>query len=567
MKKEGVYHQSNKSKHVLNAHCWLKILEKFHLAQVLLAALILSLLVFAIANAKTSSPKVVILEFHGMKQGIINENLEELPHFQELIRGSHNAHAYVHLPRVFTTIPAASVPATSSMYTGLWPQRTGIVSTIWFDRRTTTVRTMISYFQKRINRILSSNGVKTLFDYIAESGKNSMTTMLMITKGADWSIRSGVFFWGNAALVGFFRNGRWFPDSRYIDQNTISAFLTGHVLAYSKSLAGILEYRHAIPDVMVVQLLGTDLFSHYPPRELKKRNASMDEIQKNYAQTVLDPLIGRLIRFLKKAGCYEDCIFILISEHGFTKISKHIPDNTLDHSLSKCFKLPDQETSNRQAEAVIMLGASTKEIYLKNRQSGNWMDPPRLLADVKPAVDLVLANTDIQHCMNTLVIRQYPGERHDFMEENDHWWVLDWKTYQATDKNDLAFLQALRPLSVLESRFELGKYVVRGLRRQYTRETAPDIKVINKGGFYFERDFDKYGHHGSYYPSDCIVSFWVAGPGLARILPGHHFLDRAASTLDLVPIVMYLLGMPLPEGLDGNNPLENLQSKRIGKSQ
>jgi arylsulfatase A-like enzyme len=518
-------------------------------------------------NAGASSPKIVILEFHGMKQGIIAENLKKLPSFQELTKGSHNDQAYVHLPRVLTTIPAASVPATSSMYTGLLPWRTGIVSTIWFDRRTTKVRTMISYSQKRINRILASNGVKTLFDYIAESGKNSMSTMLMITKGADWSIKSGVFFWGNAALVGFFRNGRWFPDSQYIDQNTISAFLRGHLLAYNKSLAGILEYHHTIPDVMVVQLLGTDLFSHYPPRELRKQNASMDEIQKHYAQTVLDSLMGTLIRYLKKAGCYEDCIFILVSEHGFTKISKHVPDNTLDHSLKKSFKLPDQQTSNQQAEAVIMLGASTKEIYLKNRQTGNWMDPPRLLADVKPAVDLVLANSDIQNCMNTLVIRQYPGERHGSIEENDHWWVLDWKTYQATDKNGVSFLQALRPLSVLEGRFELGKYVVRGLRSQYTRETAPDIKVINKKGFYFERDFDKYGHHGSYYPSDCIVSFWVAGPGLRRILTGHHLLERTSSTLDLVPMVAYLLGIPQPEGLDGNNPLENLQSKRIRKSQ
>jgi hypothetical protein len=510
-------------------------------------------------NAGSSRPKVVILEFHGMKQGIIGESLDGLPHFQKLIKGPHNAQAYVHLPQVLTTIPAESVPGISSMYTGLYPQRTGVVSTFWFDRRTTKVRTMISYFQQRINRILASNGVKTLFDYVGESGKNSMTTMLMVTKGADWSVKSGAFFWGNASLLGFLRKGRWIPDSRYVDQKTISAFLTGHITAYNRSLAGILQHRQMIPDVMVVQLLGIDLFSHYPARDLQKQNASMDKIQKHYAQTVLDPLIGRLIRFLKKAGVYEDCIFILVSEHGLTRIKKQIPDKTIDHSLSKSFKLPDRETSNRQAEAVIMPGACTKEIYLKNRHSGNWMDPPRLLADVKSAVDLVLANPDIQASINTLVIRQYPGERHDVVEEYGQWWVFDWQTYQTTTKDDLAFLQALHPLSVLEERFELGEYVVRGLSRQYTRETAPDIKVINKKGFYFERDFDKYGHHGSYYPNDCIVSFWVAGPRLAHILPGRHTLDTAASTLDLVPIVMYLLGMPIPEGLDGNNPLAGLQ--------
>ena len=542
----------------MNAHCLLKMRNRSTLAPLLLTALILSMLTIGVANAGSSGPKVVILELHGMKQGIIDENLEGLPHFQELIRGPRNAQAYVYLPQVFVTIPAASVPGISSMYTGLYPQRTGVVSTIWFDRRTTKVRAMVSYFQQRINRILTSNGVKSLFDYVGESGKHSMTTMLMLTKGADWSVKSGAFFWGNASLLGLLRNGRWFPDSPYVDQRTISAFLTGHVLSYNKSLSGIQRYQGIIPDVMVVQLLGTDLFSHFPARDLEDRNASMDEIQKYYTRTVLDPLIGRLIGFLKEAGHYEDCIFILVSEHGFTKINKHIPDKTLDRSLSKGFILPDSETSNRQAEAVIMLGACTKEIYLKNRQSGNWTDPPRLLVDVKPAVDLVLTNPDIQTCMSTLVIRQYPGERHNGMKERDQWWDFDWRGYQATARDDVSFLQALRPLGVLEKHFELGEYIVEGLRRQYTRETAPDIKIINKKGFYFERDFDKYGHHGSYYPSDCIVSFWVAGPGLSRILPGRYCLDHAASTLDLVPMVTYLLGIPLPKGLDGNNPLRNL---------
>lgn len=543
----------------MNVYCWLKMRDRSTRALWLLIGLTSCLVAVTAANAGSSGPKVVILELHGLRRGIIDEGLEGLPHFQELIRGPHNEQAYVYLPHVFVTIPAASVPGISSMYTGLYPRRTGVVSTIWFDRRTTKVRTMISYSQQRINRILTSNGVKTLFDYVGRAGKHSMTTMLMLTKGADWCVKSGAFFWGNASILGLFRNGRWFPSSLYVDQKTISAFLTGHVLSYNKSLSGIHRYHGMIPDVMVVQLLGTDLFSHFPDRDLEDRNACMDEIQKYYTRTVLDPLIGKLIRFLKKAGYYRDCIFILVSEHGFTKIIKHIPDKTLDRSLRKGFALPNWETGNREAEAVIMLGACTKEIYLKNRQSGNWMDPPRLLADVKPAVDLVLANPDIQTCMKSLVIRQYPGERNGQMKENDQWWVFDWQGYQATAADDVSFLQGLRPLSALARHFELGKYVVQGLRRQYTRETAPDIKVINKKGFYFERDFDKYGHHGSYYPTDCIVSFWVAGPGLARILPGRHRLGRAASTLDLVPMVAYLLGIPLPKGLDGNNPLRELQ--------
>lgn len=531
------------------------------LAVLLLTVLIVLMSAGGEAKAGRPAPKVVILEFHGMKQGILDENLEGLPRFQELIKGPNNKQAYVYLPRVLTTIPAASQPAGTSMYTGVYPQRTGVVSTIWFDRSTMKVRTLISYSQQRINRILTANGVKTLFDYVGDADKHSLTVMLMLTNGADWSVKSGAFFWGNASVLGFIRNRRWFPDSPYVDDRTISGFLTGRVTAYRKSLAGIRKYHHLVPDVMAVQLLGIDLFSHFPPRNLEKRKASMDVIQKHYARSVLDPLVGRVIRDLKKAGCYKDTIFVLVSEHGFTRIKKHIPDNTLNRSLSRHFKLPGVETSNRLAEAVIMPGACTKEIYLKNRRSRHWMDPPRLFADVKPAVDLLLANPDVQACMNTLVIRQYPGERDEAVAEHDQWWIFDWRAYQASAGDDFAFLRALRPLSALAGCFELGEYVVRGLRRQYTRETAPDIKLINRKGYYFERDFDKYGHHGSYYPDDCLVSFWVAGPGLARIIPGRHTLDRTASTLDLVSMVTYLLDVPEPGGLDGANPLAGLPGK------
>lgn len=507
------------------------------------------------ATAGSIGPKVIILEFHGMKQGIIAENLEELPHFKELIKGPQNRQAYVHLSRVFTTIPGGSVPDTTSMYTGVHPQRTGVVSTIWFDRSTTKIHTMISYFQQRINNILKSNRVKTLFDYVGEAGKCSMTSLLMVTNGVDWPLKSGVFFWGNASTLGLMRSGHWFPDSSYIDNKTISAFLTGHMMYYHKSLAGVLAYHHTIPDVMAIELVGTDLISHYPPRELRNRNASMDEIQKHYAQKVLDPLMGRLIRFLKEAGCYKEIIFFLVSDHGFTRINTHVADKTVDRSLRKGFKLPGVETSNSQAEAVIMPGACTKEIYLKNRQSGKWMDPPRLLADVKPAVDLLLANGEIQNCLNTLVIRQYPGERHNGPAEGDQWWVFDWRVYQSGTKDRDSFLKALRPLSAFKNHFRLHEYAIQGLRMQYTRETAPDIKLINKQGFYFERDFDKYGNHGSYYENDSVVSFWIAGPGLAGILPERHILHCPASTLDLVPMVTHILGIPLPAGLDGNNPL------------
>ena len=527
-------------------------------AVALLAALVLYPWARA-ALADGSGPKVLILEFHGMKQGILADNLSSLPHFQELIQGKEDEQAFVYFPRVFTTIQAASQPAVTSMYTGLSPQRTGVVSTIWFDRRTASVQTLISYTQERINRILAAGRVKTLFDYVAEYGGRSMTTMLMVTQGADWSLRSGAFFWGNASVIGFLRNHRWIPDASRVDEKTVSAFLSGHLASYANSLRGIWGGYRIVPDVMAVQLLGIDLFSHYPAPDLVKRGATMDEVQGYYARTVLDPLVGRLIRELKEIGCYRQTIFVLVSEHGFTRIQTRVPDDTVDKSLARGFKLPGFMRPDREAEAVIMPGACTKEIYLKNRGSGEWMDPPRLLGDVKPAVDLLLDNPDIQASMNAMVIRQYPGERHEGIAEDDQWWRFNWQAYRDSSRDDEAFLSALGPLADMKANFELGDYVVQGLTHQYTRDTAPDIQIINREGVYFEGDLSKYAHHGSYYPADCLVSFWVAGPGLARVISGRHTIEHTASTLDLAPMVTGLLGIPVPEGLDGENPLSGLE--------
>ena len=508
--------------------------------------------------AGADAPKIIVLEFHGLKRDIIQNNLDRLPNFRELIQGPSNRQPYVHLSKVFTTIPAASVPACTAMYTGRYPQQTGVVSTIWFDRRTTKVYTMISYLQQRINRTLEQNNVKTIFDYVKAAGKQSLSAMLMIDKGADISIKSGMFFWGNASTVGLFKRGHWFPDPWYMDHKTISGFLTGHVFAYSKSLSGLLDKQGRIPDLMVVQLLGTDIFSHFPDAALVEQNASMEEIQAHYAQHVLDPEIGRIIRFLKKKNCFGRTIFFLVSQQGAIKIEKHIPDNIVSKILGTHYRLPDMQTPNRSAEAVVMLGACTKEIYLRNRCTGSWLDPPRLLQDVKPAVDLLSQNATIRDSLNTMVVRQYPGERREGVTETKPWWGFDWQNYCKGPRRDTDFVNALQPLEETFKRFELEKYLVQGLTHQYTRATAPDIKLINQKGIYFERNEKKYGHHGSYYPEDTIVSFWIAGPGMTAIVPQRHSIDRETSTLDLVPMVASLLKIEIPDDLAGKNPLAGL---------
>jgi hypothetical protein len=209
-----------------------------------------------------------------------------------------------------------------------------------------------------------------------------------------------------------------------------------------------------------------------------------------------------------------------------------------------------------------MPGACTKEIYLRNRRSGNWLDPPRLLEDVKPAVDLLLQQATLRESLNAMVIFQHSGERHGEVAGTASWWGLDWQNYVNSRQQGFDFFNSLQPLNETFKQFELKNYLVKGLNHQYTRKTAPDIKLINKKGIYFERDEKKYGHHGSYYPEDTIVSFWIAGPGLKAIIPKRQTIDAETSTLDLVPMVASLLAVEVPDDLPGSNRLKDLMRRR-----
>lgn len=510
------------------------------------------------AVAAQERPKIVVIEFHGLKPGIIGEHLDQLPNFKEAIHGPNGNQPYIHVPDVTTIVPSASVPSIAAMYSGVWPQRTGVVSTIWFDRTDLKVHTMISFTQNKINNMLKANGIPTLFDYLTAAGRTSQSTMLMVTNGATWSIRSSVLFWANSSLYGAIQNNRWFPYKTYNDPKTVNSFITGHLTVPHKGLGGIYKARGDLPDVMVLQLLGMDLATHFPEARLAEAGASIDEIELNYARTILDPQMGRLIRFFKKIGQYHRIAFVLLSQQGANKILVRKRDKVVDDALRGEFRIPDERTRNRKADAVIMIGANTKEVYLRNRKTRQWMDAPRLMADVKPAVDRLLASTAVRDSLHAMIIRQYPGERNEGPSETEPWWDLDVAGYLAGPMDDRAFSAALQPIAVFTERFENGDRIVERVNHQYTRKTAPDIKLVNKLGHYYLRDFTKYGHHGSYFPEDMQVFFWIAGPGVCAYVDRPTTITSPASVLDLVPTVLSMTGVPMPDGLDGEDLLARL---------
>ncbi len=199
-----------------------------------------------------------------------------------------------------------------------------------------------------------------------------------------------------------------------------------------------------------------------------------------------------------------------------------------------------------------MAGAGTKAIYIKNRREGSWHVPPSLARDIKPAIDLLIKNDELLSSTAAILIRQFPGDRSEGVSETALFWSFDISGYMQTRRSERDFLNALNPLSsidVLNSDVHLSLQ----LERQYAKDSAPDIVLITKQGLFFAPDKGKYGHHGSIYSSDNLVSYMMGGPSLSRRLVESCIIQEKASVLDFVPTVMGLLHVAVPSNLAGKD--------------
>jgi hypothetical protein len=89
----------------------------------------------------------------------------------------------------------------------------------------------------------------------------------------------------------------------------------------------------------------------------------------------------------------------------------------------------------------------------------------------------------------------------------------------------------------------------------FSRDTKPDIVLINKPGHYFTPNEGKYAHHGSIYADDAFVSFVVSGPAIHLFSTRSRTVLEQINTVDLVPMAAYLAGIRIDRPIDGVNRL------------
>lgn len=506
-------------------------------------------------------PKLFVIILDALRRNNLMESLDSLPNFKMIIKGKNEHYPYIYFENVLVSIPSSSKPANTTLLTGVYPRRHGVPSTMWFDRREEKMVTLTTFSQRRIIEFLEKTGTDTIFEYARRSGKTTMAVATQVTKGVDeedW-IKQGIHLWSQAFFANLFGDGKAIPDGAHLDRGTTGGLLSGYLYSLTDGLKGKLKTEGDIPDLVVLHYVGLDIFTHYPRKFMEKENWSIDQVQRWYLKEVLDPELGRLIAFLRENNKFENTIFFFAADHGQSRIIKHIDEKDLEKDLAKKSRLMGQPYSAAEADVIVMPGASTKAIYVRRRTRAGWMEPPRLIEDVRPVVDSIIDLEVMKKNLSTLLVAQYPGERHEGREESDAFWFFNLNAYRQSERKDEDFLEALEPLSNLDEWVGKELKAAHMYRLDYGRDNVPDIILINMPGIYFTPDKGKYAHHGSIYGDDAYVSFAISGPGIHLFSSRPQTIIHQINTVDMVPMAAHLGGFKIDKPIDGKNHLSEVK--------
>ena len=248
--------------------------------------------------------KIFVVILDALQRKTLMESLDSLPNFKEIIKGRQNDYPYIYFENVLVSIPSSSKPSNTTLLTGVYPDKHGVPSTIWFDRKDQKIKTLNSITQRQITDILHATKTDTIFDYARRAEITTMAVATQVAKGVDsqdW-IQQSVHLWGQAFCLNLLQDFNPIPDGAPLDRGTTVGLLKGHMYSLTDGLEGNLRTSGDIPDLTVVHFVGMDIFTHYPRRFMLQENWSLEDIQKWYLQKVLDPELGKNQDFSDKTS-------------------------------------------------------------------------------------------------------------------------------------------------------------------------------------------------------------------------------------------------------------------------
>jgi len=256
---------------------------------------------------------------------------------------------------------------------------------------------------------------------------------------------------------------------------------------------------------------------------------------------VLDGLIGKLAQGLKKAGWLDNCLTVVVSDHGQIEV---IPDDR--HSLRMSFPFDremgylfdalgldvhDLPGEDPACDAVVAANGGLAHVYLQNRL-GHWADAPDFERDVLPVAMAFWeahrtgkAAPDLQGALSAVLARNAQAEG----------WEADYRA--VTPQGDIVALES----------FLSGLDLVAGTDRLHhlAGPRSGDLLLVSnsKEGFYFGAP--TVGVHGGLEPGEslCVASLgWPQGRREMLEQAAAEVVQGRASIVHVKPLLQKIIG-------------------------
>lgn len=471
---------------------------------------------------------VVLIDIDGMKRELFYNLLADgaLPGFARLFE--HGARVRYGV----TVYPSETLPAQTSLFTGLYPGRHGIVGNGWMERNTQPPRivdfsradTAAMVFGYRLyglpTLVLPHSGTgglinaalfpdaRTLYEHLSGRDLRSVVLFSQISRGAGRWIRPS-----RPEMVYFAMSTRARLDHTRMDRSTWST---------AKKLLS----RDGLPDMLTLYFCGIDSWGHH----------TAGQGQEVYITRVLDPIMTDLARVFKARGWLDRARFALCSDHGHSWLGarRRVSHITLMSTLQAAGRRPTAHAPLRaDADCYINVIGGSVQLHVR-AASGDWNAPPDVDSDLLPLAraleNVRRPDAPQEPCFALVLVRPAAHAGYHVLTDRglvaaeDFFWE---KLEQFPNAfSNIRGLNCARSGDiVLFANFERGFY--------FSDETVPRS-------------------HGSLSPDDMGIPIMFSGPGIRR-----GVIERA-SIVDIMPTILSLFGISAA-GVDGS-PLHVLDS-------
>jgi predicted AlkP superfamily phosphohydrolase/phosphomutase len=449
----------------------------------------------------------IVIDIDGCRQDAFYELLlnREIPNFYSIFKNGKI------VKKTYTIFPTNTLPAQTSIFTGVYPKKHGIIGNSWFDRKKifyqdyTTAENALRVYgfdffsfpfnflvERKEGSLLKNDiKVKTIYQILKENG---------FTSGVIFShISSGCNFWVRPKRSDMIQYALCHED--YLEYIAFEKTTLKRTIEFLKNCK-------IFPNLLTLYFSGLDGYSH-------RWGA---DTQKKYLKEVVDKLFGEFLNFLKRKINLEEVNFLVISDHGQWNVKKDkfhflTPFKILPYLQEKKFVLFSKKNRNlNECNLVCTEGGSV--FYIRNEKTKDWKDNPSESEKFRLIETLLASQKKLGNWVKGFLIK-----------ENE-----DYKVYcdGKLEKKEIFFKSESEKYPAALERIE-------GL---VCENSGDVISLVNfEEGFYFT-DRPHAGEHGSLTKEDSLVPFAVSGIGLEKIE-----LKEECSICEVVPTILKLFGI------------------------